>query len=847
MKTFISYSHCDGSYRQRLETQLTMLKRQGTISSWTDRKITPGEEWGGQIDKNLEAARIIILLVSPDFLASKYCYEKEMQRAMVKHESRESIVIPILIRPCDWKSAPFSKLQVLPSEAKDVSKWANADDAWLNISDGIKDTISHAEEQSIQDENKETVELEKVNNKFISWLGDTEIELVHRRVDKVSLEDVFVWPDLKLLKDDIDHVSRSISASEALKKEPFVLIFGDEQSGKTTLSKRFFKEFLDRGKLPILIQGEAINSADITKLIQGGFEQQYSDQIDYVNVKDKVLIVDNYSSNRLNKKYQNKFIENIKHEFEEIILIAIDSYQYVSPEIEALDAFCNYEILSFGNVKRTELIERWVSMGAVEEIDEARLYKEVDEIKVKVETLTRGGILPPKPIFILTLLQMFESSNHKKVELTSYGHCYQHLIYQALDKYRVKSSEIDQYINLLTELGYAQLNNRGQGFNADQFDAFFNDYNIKYLNLGKEEMLKSLLGSGLLVERADLVIFKYSYIYYFFAAKKLAESISNDNNAKIQVQGLLTNLHRKDSANIIIFLTHHSKDNWVLDEVQLCSMELFDEYEEAHLEKESLQFMVDFLGDIPELVIEHRKVENERRNNDERLEEIEVGAKKRNEQNEGMEPTDILAKINKAFKGIEIIGQIIRNRHGSINKEQLEQLASQAYGVGLRFLQSFLIISDNSKEEMIKSIEYMLRENPSITNEKLEKETRNIFLLMTYRAIYIVLKKVSMSIGSTEAEQIYKKIEEDSPSPAKKLINLAIYLQFNKNLDAKTVQELAHEFKNNPTCERLLKEIVIQYIYMFPVDYKRKQKIADILGIPVSGQLILERKKGFRA
>lgn len=847
MKTFISYSHCDDLYRERLEIQLTMLKRQEIISSWTDRKITPGEEWDGQIDKNLEAAHIILLLISPDFLASEYCYDKEMQRAMEKHESRESIVIPILIRPCDWTSAPFSKLQVLPSEAKEVSKWINADDAWLDILNGIKNTISYMEERSIQDVSKEIAGLETVNDTFLSWLGDTEIELVHRRVDKISLDDVFVWPDLKLLKDDIDHVSRSISASEALKKEPFILIFGDEQSGKTTLSKSFFKELLGKSKTPILIQGEVINSADITKLIQASFAQQYSDQFDYVNVKDKVLIVDNYSRNKLNKKYQNKLIQNIKSEFEEVILIAIDSYQYVAPEIEALDVFCDYEILSFGNVKRTELIERWVSMGVVEEIDEALLYKEVDEIKVKVEALTRGGILPPKPIFILTLLQMFESLNPQKVELTSYGHCYQYLIYQALEKSRVKNSEIDQYINLLTELGYAQLINRGLGFNAEQLNIFFNDYNNKYLNLGKKEMLENLLGSGILVERTDQVIFKYSYIYYFFAAKKLAESISNDENAKAHVKDLLTNLHREDSANIIIFLTHHSKDNWVLDEIQLCSMELFDEYEEAHLKKESLQFMVDFLEDIPELVIEHRKVEDERRNNDERLEEIEGGVKKRNEQNEGMEPTDILAKINRAFKGIEIIGQIIRNRHGSINKEQLEQLALQAYGVGLRFLKFFLTISDNSKEEVIKSIAYMLRENPSITNEKLEKEARNIFLLITYGAIYGVLKKVSMSIGSTEAEQIYKKIEEGSPSPAKKLINQAIYLQFSKNLDARTVQELAHEFKNNPTCERLLKEIVIQHIYMFPVDYKRKQKIADILGIPVSGQLMLERKKGFRA
>jgi hypothetical protein len=199
------------------------------------------------------------------------------------------------------------------------------------------------------------------------------------------------------------------------------------------------------------VQGEEIKSADVNPLIKVSATRQYSEGFDYVNAKGKVLIVDNYSSNKLNKKYQNILIENIKGAFDKVVLIATDSYQYIVPEIEAFDGFSHYEFLNFGNIKRTELIEKWVSMGAVEEIDEAAFYSEVDDVKVKIEALTRGGILPSKPIFLLYLLQMFESVSPQKVELTSYGHCYQYLIYQALEKARVKNSEVDKYINLLTE------------------------------------------------------------------------------------------------------------------------------------------------------------------------------------------------------------------------------------------------------------------------------------------------------------------------------------------------------------------------------------------------------------
>ena len=846
MNLFISYSHADESYRKQLETQLSILERNNIISSWKDREIIPGQEWEDEIDKNLENAGIVILLVSPDFLDSDYCYEMEMKRAIEKHNSGDATVVPIIIRPCDWKETPFSKLHVLPKDAKAVSIWDNPDEAWLNVVTGLKKSIKLTKEKIVKNIVQETFWKNSVSQDFRDWLNDTEIELRHRRVDKIFLNDVFVLPDLKVLDDDMDRISRSVKASDVITQEKWSLVFGDEQSGKTSLCKHYFKELINSGWFPVLVQGEEIKKSNISSLVKIKSGEQYSKEIDYENTKGKAIIIDNFSNSTLNKKYQNQLIENLKSIFEKIILISIDSYQYVAPEIESLDSFSNYEILSFGNIKRTELIEKWVSIGIREEIDEVALYSEVDEAKLKIEALTRGGILPSKPIFLLSLLQMFESITPQKVDLTSYGHCYQYLIYQALEKARVKNSEVDKYINFLTELGCAQFNNDGLGLNESELKSFYNGYEKEYLSPGQKNIIDDLIKSGILVLRNERIAFKYSYIYYFFTAKKLAESFANDKSAKKNIQGLLENLHREDCANIIIFITHHSKDDWVLDEIQLCLMELFNEYPEARLEKESLEFMIDFLNEIPELVIEHRKVEDERKKHDENLDDLEKSVSSTSDKIEEIDPTDFLAKINRAFKGIELIGQIIRNRHGSLSKDRLEQLAVQAYGVGLRFLEFFLKISDASKEEVVKSIEHWLKENPSITNKKLEKEARSIFLLITYGAIYGVLRKVSMSVGSREAEQIYKRIEGASPSPAVKLINQAIYMQFNKKLDAKAIKSLSDEFKKNPTCERILKEIVIQHIYMFPVEYKQKQKIAEILKIPVAVQMKLGLQKSFR-
>ena len=123
VEVFYSYSHRDEELREELERHLSILKRQGIITDWHDRKIGAGTEWKGQIDIHLNTARVILLLISSDFLASDYCYDIEMRRAIERHEAGEARVIPIILRPVIWKGAPFEKLQALPKDAKPVTSW----------------------------------------------------------------------------------------------------------------------------------------------------------------------------------------------------------------------------------------------------------------------------------------------------------------------------------------------------------------------------------------------------------------------------------------------------------------------------------------------------------------------------------------------------------------------------------------------------------------------------------------------------------------------------------------------------------------------------------------------------
>lgn len=135
---FISYSHRDEALRLQLEKHLASLKRQKIIKAWHDRKIEAGMDWASQIDNNLNKADIILLLISPDFIFSNYCSEIEMELAIRRHEAGEAILIPIILEPCDWQWLPFGKYQAFPKDAKPITTWANLNEAFLDVIQGIR-------------------------------------------------------------------------------------------------------------------------------------------------------------------------------------------------------------------------------------------------------------------------------------------------------------------------------------------------------------------------------------------------------------------------------------------------------------------------------------------------------------------------------------------------------------------------------------------------------------------------------------------------------------------------------------------------------------------------------------
>lgn len=224
IEIFYSYSHKDEALREELKKQLSLLKWQGLITGWHDRRIVAGQEWADEIDTHLNTAQIILLMVSPDFMASKYCYGVEVKRAMERHERGEAIVIPVILRPVYWQGAPFSKLQALPTDAKPVtsSGWHNTDEAFFNVAEGIRKIVelpNLATDQIKQYPSaveSASVEIQVVNSSLPMPEGMSWIE-------ELSIDKPFshVWPT------QIDKYLHAWKGSVSLRSKPINIKIGE--------------------------------------------------------------------------------------------------------------------------------------------------------------------------------------------------------------------------------------------------------------------------------------------------------------------------------------------------------------------------------------------------------------------------------------------------------------------------------------------------------------------------------------------------------------------------------------------------------------------------------------------
>lgn len=703
----------------------------------------------------------------------------------------------------------------------------------------------------------------ELKNTFKTILNDVGANLSHPIVEKIKLTDIFVYPRLELLdysgntEKEVSIITEdSESLINSLKSDIRILISGSENIGKTSLLKITYTNLHSKGFVPIIINGHKIKGTDIEnfkKITVSHFLNQYdsTDKEDLLqlDVKRLVIIIDDFDKISLNTKFKGKLISNLNKNYPNIIISGnelMSLEDIVTDEVvneDLFSSFKTYEVREFGNLLRSKLINKWITLGKIETITDEERINKLHHAELIIKTVTGKNLVPNYPLFLLTILQAIELGNPADLTASTFGHYYQFLIQKAFGSSLKSQDEITSYNNYLSELAYYFFKNKVRCIDAREIQKFDIEYRKDFtIPHSSEIILKNLIRGNILEDNEGYYEFKYLYIYYFFVSKHLAENIDQDE-IKEKISAICKRLFKSEFANILLFLTHHSKDKFLLTEILTNAKELFNELDPCKLENDISS--INKLGqELPKLVYDSKTVEEHRDEiNSEKDSNIEIEKKELEKEfsnipdlNDDITEIDIVAKLNLAYKTIEILGQILKNNYGKIPNPIIYNLVEETYLMGLRTLNVFFTVIETNTDFLVNQINSMIDEKHITDKIKIEEVSRRILFNICNQISYNFIKKITDSIGTENLENTYKLVLGNHNHNSVKLIDFSIKLDHFKSFPNEEMRELNNYFSKSPMAQQIMKRMVINYLYLFPTSIEQKQRILSFLDIPMNVQ-----------
>ncbi|MBE1301617.1 MAG: TIR domain-containing protein [Alteromonadaceae bacterium] len=267
VKIFISYAREDETNKNSLIEHLSSLKNSGVVNHWHDREINGGSLWDQKIESELRSSNIAILLISSSFISSDYIKAKELEISYEMEKLGQLVIIPVILRACDWKNCEFSRFQAYPSDAKPVKSWDDTDEAFMDIVKGIRKVIEEDVKHLNPIQQHFKLDHVEISENTKDWLENTGVKLTNRRVDKINLSDIYIPVDLDFSEEE-DDIYSIYCSSKIIDMNKNCILFGEEQQGKTTLLKNIYKESLKKSTLPIYVNFSGLTSSNLSDLIK---------------------------------------------------------------------------------------------------------------------------------------------------------------------------------------------------------------------------------------------------------------------------------------------------------------------------------------------------------------------------------------------------------------------------------------------------------------------------------------------------------------------------------------------------------------------------------------------------
>lgn len=703
------------------------------------------------------------------------------------------------------------------------------------------------------------------NEMTTEWLEEIGFAINHFAKENVTLQDLFVWPDMMRRIHHSDKKRSTKIKNEIdveLLQNNISIVLGNSLSGKTAVAKMMYISWLQRDKVCVYLTGSDFKTAErskVIKTVERNFEDQYSRELldKYRNLpnEQKVIIVDEFDAILTVGNRRSDILDVLSDLAANIFIVVSSEIEMTSflmaESIAKSENILSYEILPFGNSKRKELVAKWYNLATFEKTEEELEQKIDTGIELINKFLGNGaGFVPAYPIYLINALQNMDATITNNA--SRYGFLYETMIQKSLSKVSDEYKDSGTYnidIELMSTVAFAMLEKQKASVSIEEIENIADGFN-------KKKKLKiSILSLLERMQKADIFVrdcaygmetyrFRYPYIFYFFAGHHIAYNMQN-RRVKDMIEMMSGKLYIEAYGNIMIFVCHFANNTDVIELILLNAYDTLGKYPEfdyfdKNPDDEGMAETISLLN--RGTVGSNGDVKDNKKRRLERLDEMglndgtvsQTGYEISEIDEEASEIEKDMAAISAALKIMDVLGQIIQNYPGGIDGELKTDIIREIYSLGMRSVEAISENMNGLKDEIARFVfERSQHEKKIVTMAQCTQIAKNFSYLLTLGMVRGMVNKIAISINSKHLTVATKEALEVENSIFAKLVLADLYLNCFKQFSFDFVEETkkfveGHKNTSSLIASGVLQRIVSNYLDYNKCDFKLRQKLCEL-------------------
>ena len=800
---FYSYCHKDQKYRKAMEKSLALLKQKRLLKDWSDQSILPGEKISSSIREKMDTADIVVFLLSQNFIASTECMEEWQDAKNLAGRGRLIFRVPIILEDCAWQDMlEDDDIKALPEDGKPVVSFDDEKVPWHQVYEGIKGVINQLR-KNFSPKQEFLEEIEKTD--FISQ-------------QRIKLQEIFVFLPLSSYAHQTQYeqaLEENITSEEQLLEKKYILIHGEDMSGKTALGRYLFLSLINKSAPVLHVDLKKVHGTPAEKVFIDMYHHQFNgDYSLWKKGKDKILILDNLSS----APSSVDFILLAKDFFDKII-ITLHSDVFISyfRDEARLADFLEMKINPLTHIQQEKLIrKRW----ELSESDRPITDHFIDQIENSVNSVMTHKIVPRYPFYVLSILQTFEGYMPNDLSITSHGHCYFVLIIANLIKAGISRSDdaINTCFNFAEYLAFTICEYAPKQKTSD-FNSFVREYKKDFVI--SDSILSRIKHQdyGIITENGH---FKTPYMHYFFLGTFLSK---NSEKYKEIIEKMCAESYVTSNYLTLLFVIHHTNDNKIIEDILIQTMCTLDAVHPAKLSSDETKRFAKILTALSSNIISDSSVESER-NRERSARDISERQTEIKDEVEQMGDIDPVNNCYRILKNNEILGQVLRNKYGNLEKQKIKEIIEIIADSGLRVVNIFF----KDEKEIEYFADYLCEKLPGDNINKIE----NFLRFFSFMWTIINIEKVVAAINHPKIREIVDEVVQQRSTPAYDLIGYFSQLDSSKEGLTENMKDKLAKLLNqhsDPFIERVLSIRTQHYMNTHHSRASIEQSVCSLLKI----------------